>query len=184
MIAVGIVFLMVLAGIGLFRAFFLSPSRVDHPSTVESVEGGPVVFQSGDLPRFPPHKSGQPVSREQYLTIMMDESATELARTTFRKSANESWVNWLLKADDIAERNGKTIGKFSLPYQIQHGGGFRGSSLYVTVEFDDNDSDRLLQVRRGDWVHVEGELNFDKDSTLIKRASIKEGPEIQHAEKP
>lgn len=145
---------------------------------------GTIVFQDGAIPRFPPHKSGDELTREHFVALMLDEHATELARKSFEETARDTTVSWLLRTEDIFDSNGTLHGHFTLPYEIRHGHGMRGSSLTVNCEFQEESKDSLLNVRRGDWVVVQGTLSFDGHQAGIKEARIPDPSAPPQAERP
>ncbi|MCF7676274.1 MAG: hypothetical protein K9N23_09685 [Akkermansiaceae bacterium] len=146
-------------------------------------QDGTVVFQAGRLPTIAPHQAGKPVSREQFMALMIDEHATALARETFLKSADQSPVKWRLHTSDISDHEGQLTGNFSLPYQIRSNKSSTGSSISIKCEFAEESRDRLLAIRCGDWVTVQGKLSFSANSRsgVIKEARILDG---SYAEDP
>lgn len=130
-----------------------------------------------------PHQAGKPVSREQFMALMIDEHATALARETFLKSADQSPVKWRLQTSDISDHKGQLTGNFSLPYQIHSNNSSTNSSISIKCEFAEESRDRLLTIRCGDWVTVQGKLGFSANSRggVIRDARILDG---SYAEDP
>ena len=145
---------------------------------------GTVVFQEGAIPRFQAHKSGEELTREHFVALMIDDHATELARKAFQETAHDTTVTWLLHTNDISEHKGALQGFFTLPYEIRHGHGSRGSSVSVNCEFAEESRDSLLNVRRGDWVVVQGKLSFDGHQAAIKEARVLDDNSPLQAERP
>jgi hypothetical protein len=191
-----VIVLVVLAGVGLIGLVGLFYMRAggtreyatelaEQVAMTEAADrAGTIVFQEGAIPRFPPHKSGDELTREQFVALMLDEHATDLARKSFEETARDTTVNWLLHTEDIFDSNGTLQGHFTLPYEIKHGRGMRGSSLTVNCEFQEESKDSLLNVRRGDWVVVQGTLSFAGQQASIKEARIVDGSAAPQAERP
>lgn len=133
-----------------------------------------VSFQRGAIPKFPPHREGEEVTREQFVALMVDDLATELARNEFQRTADGATVRWLLETREIQGGNGVIQGQFVLPYEIVSGNSMSGSAVSVRCEFAPASKDALLAVRRGDWVTVEGTLSFDGRDAKIMEAKIVE----------
>ena len=146
-------------------------------------QDGTVVFRAGRLPVIAPHQAGTPVSREQFMALMIDQRATALARETFLKSADQSPVKWRLQTADISDHNGQLTGNFSLPYQIRSNNSSTTNSISIKCEFAEESRARLLSVRCGDWVTVQGKLSFPANSRsgVIKDAWLLDG---SYAEDP
>lgn len=146
-------------------------------------QDGTVVFQEGRLPTIAPHQAGKPVSREQFMALMIDGHATALAREAFLKSANQSPVKWRLHTSDISDHSGQLVGNFSLPYQIRSNNSSTNSSISIKCEFGEESRDRLLTIRCGDWVTVQGKLSLSGNSRsgVIQEARILDG---SYAEDP
>ena len=188
-----VVVIAALGFVGLFSLFFKRVSRGREYAaevservglTVEAGSAGTVVFQEGADIHFPPHQSGEELSREQFISLMIDDHATELARKAFQRTADGAAVKWMLQTQDISESNGKLEGRFSLPWEIRSAHGSRGSSVNLTCEFSEEGRDSLLKVRRGDWVVVEGRLSFDGHQSAILDARIFDESAPLRAERP
>ena len=186
--------LVVLAVIGLFGGVFsLFWLRTGHKSSAEArlahhgtaaSRDGTVVFQAGDIPRFPPHTRGEELTREQFVALTIDEHATKLARKALQESANGTTVSWLLRTEDIFDSNGTLHGHFTLPHEIREGRSTRGSAITVNCEFAGESRESLLKVRRGDWVVVRGTLSLDGREVAIKEARILDDSAPPQAERP
>ena len=131
-----------------------------------------VTFQRGAIPKFPPHKAGEEVKREQFVALMVDDLATELARKEFQRTADGATVRWLVETGDIFDSDGVVHGHFVLPYEIVSGNSMSGSAVNLNCEFLPESKDALLGIRRGDWVTVEGTLSFDGREAKITEAKI------------
>lgn len=184
---IAVVLMVVLTGVGIFGVigmFFMKASHNEAERPGIEISGNPIVFQEGSFPRFPPHKRGEVLSREQFAALMIDDNATALAQKALQESANGAVVNWLLNTNDITERNGTPEGRFSLPYEIRDGHSMRGSTISIRAEFSPEGRDSLLKVRRGDWVHVQGTLSFDGQKATITEARIVDESTPPLAESP
>lgn len=131
-----------------------------------------VLFPDGEIPDFPPHRRGEEVTREEFVALMIDDLATELARREFQKTADGAPVRWLLETRDISGGDGALRGNFTLPYWIVSGNRRQGSAVNLDCEFLPESRDALLRVRRGDWVVVEGRLSFDGRDAAITEARL------------
>ena len=195
---VAIVLVIVLGIGGVVGVFFLFTAKVSrsHERAVgeatrigmaaEVSEEGVVIFQRDSMPRFPPHKEGQALTREQFIVQSIDSNATDLMRAEFAKTANGTTVRWLLLTDDIRDQNNRIQGSFSIPYEIHRDHGMSGSSVSVTCSFQDASRDSLLKVRRGDWVLIQGKLSFDGSgrSARIEEAVLLDENTPPFAESP
>ena len=103
---------------------------------------------------------GHGITREHYVAMMGDPEATELARQTFIKAATGQVVRWLLQLSNVKESNpsGALVADFLITYSIQVQNGTDTSLLHVQAEFPATERERLLPLRRSDWVTIEGRL--------------------------
>ena len=181
-----VILVIVLGGVGvvgIFALFYTRAAKVHEMAgeeatrigmAAEVAEEGTIVFQQNNIPRFPPHQEGQELTREQFVAHSIDSHATDLMRAEFAKTANGASVKWLLRTEDIRDRNEAIEGTFSLPYEIRHRHGMNGSSVNVSCTFIEENRDSLLKVRRGDWVLIQGKLSFNGhgNSARIEEARI------------
>lgn len=188
---VGVVVLIAIPVASLFSAFYFSRTEVGSRMDVVQMMGeqqggedGTVVFQQNAIPRFAPHQRGDELKREQFVALMIDDLATELARKEFQSSANGAFVSWLLRTEDLSERDGVPHGQFTLPYEIRFGHGSQSSSVALDCDFLPESKVGLLQIRRGDWVVVEGTLSFDGRKVSITDARIAGDETTPRAEAP
>lgn len=134
-----------------------------------------VTISPGQFGRYSPANFGSGLSREHFVALMADDHATELARQTFTRNADGQPVRWLLKTGDVEEDgdSGTLVATFELPYRIQTGPGrWSGSSLSIRAEFAAAERQRLLMLRRSDWVTVEGRLQLADDRIKLLKARI------------
>ena len=156
-----------------------------HPITVATANSdGTIYFQNGQIPRYAPHQPGQSVSREQFVALKADPHATKLSRKTFQESANQCPVEWRLEAFEISDNNGTLTGSFRIPYQFQSGHSSQSNSIEIICEFTEESREGLLNIRRNDWVTVQGTLTFQNDNAIITDARIPNGASPAHAEDP
>lgn len=194
---IGLLFLGLIAS----AVFWLVGSRVAHREreTAEQrrTEADAVAFasHSGDQQetvklsadayrRYSPTDFGGGLSREHFAALMADQNATELARETFTTNANGQTVRWLLKTTEVRETDGSglLVADFSLPYHIQTSpGSWAGSALSIRAEFPATERERLVTIRRNDWVTVEGRLELKGQAIKLLDARI---PLPANAERP
>lgn len=193
-----IIVLAVVAGfgiLGLVGLFYMRVGKVqkmehaiaaeEHFSMVEDgEEKGLIVFPRNAIPHFPAHKAGEELSREQFVAFRIDDRSTALARQSFQESVQNTTVEWLLRTGDIKDENGIMHGEFSLPYQLRDKHSRQGSSVNITVDFSGESRDRLLSIRRGDWVVVQGKLSVDQHHAAIREARIIDDSTPPQAERP
>jgi hypothetical protein len=139
---------------------------------METRRAGALVFQRDDLPRFPFPKKGEALSREQFVAFMIEDGTTDLAQKAFRDAVSEANVSWTLRTQNITERDGVIYGDFELPWEIHDRNSMSGSSISVRGEFTAESRDSLLELRRNDWVTVQGKLSFNGSSALLKDARL------------
>lgn len=135
-------------------------------------DGGVVVLDRDRLATITLPKPGEEITRERFLAFMIAPDATELTTEAFRRVAGEATVSWSLLTDNISERNGVLRGSFSLPWQIREGTGSTSSTLNIVAEFTEDSRGALLELRRGDWVEVTGDLRFSNGNPVLKNASL------------
>jgi hypothetical protein len=135
-----------------------------------------VTISPAQFGRYSPADFGSGLSREHFVALMADDHATELARQTFTRNANGQPIRWLLKTGDVEEEEGNSgalVATFELPYRIQTGhGSWSGSSLSIRAEFGADERERLLMLRRSDWVTVEGRLQLADNRIKLLEARI------------
>jgi hypothetical protein len=134
-----------------------------------------VVLDRDSFGRYSPAEFGSGLTREHFVALMADQNATELARQTFTRNASGQVVRWLLKTGDVkaAGESGLLVAEFGLPYRIQSGpNSWSGSSLTIRAEFPAAERDRLLALRRNDWVTVEGRLQLEQAEIKLLDARI------------
>ena len=170
--------------VGIIGLFYMQAPRRVMKETATEIDRGAVVFQEGEFPRFPPHKRGEELSREQFAALMIDDHATDLARKALQESANDAHVSWLLYTEDLTDRNGILEGHFTLPYEVRSGHSMHGSSINIRCEFANDGRDSLLKVRRGDWIVVQGKLSFDGQNSTIRDARVVDDSTAPLAESP
>ena len=134
---------------------------------------GNLEIEEDEWKELKPLKAGEPVSIERYLFSMIDQTATELAKENFRTNAEGAPVQWALKLRNVREASAGIVGEFELPYMITRsdGSGY-GSTLGITATFDEGSRDALLELRRGDWVNVSGQLSLEGNGTSILEARL------------
>ena len=138
-------------------------------------DAGMVVLELDSLGRYTPASVGEKLTREHFVAILGDDRATELARKAFAERADGEIVRWLLKTGEIEEEGaeGAVVGTFFLPYRIQSGpNSWSGSAVTLRAEFGAARRERLVEVRRGDWVTVEGRLKFARDHPRLIGAML------------
>jgi hypothetical protein len=133
---------------------------------------GGMVFAEATRPELSVPGPGEPVTLKIFAAYMIDDNATELAKDSFRKVADKAEVSWRMRLRQITDRGGTLRGEFDVPWQIRHGHGSSGSSFGVGVEFEEAGREALLQLRRGDWVTVEGQLSLAGGSATIENAVV------------
>jgi len=167
------------------EAQFMARAENTMPTPVIAPEraGRTIILHANQLPRYSPLQAGKQISREQFVAICTDNNTTSLARNAFQKAAQLSPVKWKLLTSDINERNGKLIGRFSIPYRIRSGNSTQGGSVRIECEFDEESRNSLLEINRGDWITVRGKLTFksNEKSGVLKEARIDDG---SYAESP
>jgi hypothetical protein len=161
----------------------LRPSSFSELAGDGGSDDGTLVFDGGKFPRFSPDDFGDELSAEQFVAITENESSTQLVRQTFRKSANGAPVNWLLRLEELSQRNGDDVeGHFTLPYRVVQRTGTgtrsRGSAVSVVCRFSDESLNKLLTLRKGDWARVRGRISFDEHSVTIEDARMGEDSEV------
>jgi hypothetical protein len=144
-------------------------------------EDGSVVFQGQEFPRFSPSDIGGELSAEHFIAIMENENSTQLTLQTFREAADGAAVNWRLRLDQLSASDGDEVeGRFTLPYRLVHrtrsSMHSRGSEISVTCRFSVQNLERLLALRKGDWVRVQGHISFDGHGVKINEARLAEAP--------
>jgi hypothetical protein len=136
-----------------------------------SAEDKAAVLAAGSLGRYSPTNFGSTLTREHFVALMSDRSLTRLARQAFAAKASGQTVRWLLQTADVNEATSESPGltaDFELPYRIETAAGeWSGSSLTLQADFPATERDRLLRLRCGDWVTVEGRLQL-VDGTGIR----------------
>lgn len=135
-------------------------------------EKGTLILQPDEMRRLPMPQAGEEITRERFAAFMVDEDATELAKEAFRKVANQASVSWLLRTENVAERDGALHGQFRLPWQVRNGNARTMSTINVQGVFTDESRPALLKLRRGDWVTVQGQLSLDRNSVVLKNARL------------
>jgi hypothetical protein len=134
-----------------------------------------VKLSADSYPRYSAADLSAGLSREHFVALMADQNATELARQTFTATANGQTVRWLLKTSNVSQANdtGPILADFQLPYRIQtNPQSWTGSSLSVRAEFPPSERERLVVVRRNDWVTVEGRLELKGQEIKLLDARI------------
>lgn len=138
---------------------------------------GRIRIEANDLPDFDPLQPGETITRNRYLVAMLDDTKTELARQTFRDHAHGAPTEWRMMLADVSESGvGLTAELFVeliIDYGITHRGSSKSSRLEVDAEFDPDQRDRLLGLRRGEPVTVAGTLSLEGDQPRILGAKIK-----------
>jgi hypothetical protein len=190
-ILVGVLLLIGVLAMALLPALWFSRAKEQRLAEVRMIEAreaqdrrGVVVFREGAIPAYEPHRRGEELTREQFVALMIDDFATELAREEFQKTSNGEQVSWLLRAEDISGNDGALHGDFTLPYEIVSDNRGRGSAVNVRCEFLPEHKDTLLKVRRQEWVTVEGKLSFDGRKASISEARIVEDEAPRRAGQP
>lgn len=137
------------------------------------------------LGRWSPADVAGGLTREQFVAMMSDSKATELARKAFVERANGQVVRWLLKAVEVREAaEGGLTADFQLPYRIQtHPNSWTGSALTIQAEFAPEQRERLIEVRREDWTTVEGRLELDGGNVRLRDARVAGPGEPERAER-
>lgn len=127
-------------------------------------ERGSVTLTPESIASYSAADSVTGLTREHFVAMVADNNTTALARETFAKRANGQVVRWLLRISDVSEQSEspRLIADFELPYRIMNGPhGWTGSSIGIRAEFPEGERERLLKLRRGDWVTVEGSLRLN-----------------------
>jgi len=153
----------------------MAQSAAVRDSAIASMdEDGRLVYDESDWPVFEPLKPGDAVSRDQFLISTIDDTATELARESFRERADGAPVAWMMKLSDVrAATDGELVADFLISYGIRNrGGGGSYSQLKVVAIFDEDQRESLLNLRRGNWVTVNGTLSLTAKQPRILDANI------------
>lgn len=159
-------------------------SEMPHPTELHAMaesERGGMVFMEDSRPTMSVPAPGEPVTLKVFAAYLIDDNATELAKDSFRKVADQAEVSWKMRLRQITDRKGSLRGEFDVPWQVRRGNGTTSSSFNVGVNFDEAGRDALLKLRRGDWVVVEGQLNFASGNAIIENAMV---ADAAVAEKP
>jgi hypothetical protein len=190
-ILVGVLLMIGVLAMVLLPALWFSRAKEQRLEEVRMIEvreaekrRGVVVFREGAIPAYEPHRRGEELTREQFVALMIDDFATELAREEFQRTSNGEQVRWLLRAEDVFGSEGTLYGDFTLPYEIVADNRGRGSAVHVRCEFLPEHKDTLLKVRREEWVTVEGKLLFDGRKATISEARIVEDGAPRRAGQP
>jgi hypothetical protein len=150
-------------------------SKMPEPAVAYAGSSDPqggMVFTEAARPMLSVPAPGEPVTLKIFAAYMIDDNATELAKDSFRKVADEAEVSWRMRLRQLTNRGGSLRGEFDVPWQIRHGHGSSGSSFAVGVEFEEAGREALLELRRGDWVTVEGQLSLAGGSATIENAVV------------
>ncbi|WP_338685645.1 hypothetical protein [Haloferula helveola] len=174
-----LVLVVVFGVVGLFwnvkrDAAYQEAEAVATMSEMAALHGhGHLEIEEDEWKDLKPLKAGEPVSIERYLFSMIDQTATELAKENFRTNAEGAPIQWALKLRNVREAADGIVGEFELPYMITRsdGSGY-GSTLNITATFDEGSRDALLELRRGDWVNVSGQLSLEGNGTSILEARL------------
>lgn len=179
----GVIALAVVAFYGVFavrRAESMDRHAVEvaHTTAMDAEMGGGerLVFTEPDRPRLSVPAAGEPVTLEMFAGYMIDDAATDLAKDGFRRAADQAQVSWRMRLKQVSERNGELRGQFDVPWQIRHGHGSSSSSFGVEVIFDEAERDALLELRRGQWEEVEGQLDLSSGHPRIMNAVVAGNP--------
>jgi|GEM_PF-3588036 len=139
-------------------------------------EDGVILFDD-ELPRPEPHRKGAPLARESWLAWSLDDRATQYAREAFREAADGSPVDWMLRTEEVFQSGGaEPRGMFGLPVRVERREGnstrVESRTITVDVEFGSAKRERLMSVRKGDWVRVAGRLSVRGEELRIVDARI------------
>ena len=170
-IVIVVAFVVVVGGI-LFVLVAKSSDSPDKPTLHREDAPKVLVFREDALPTLPFPIAGEELSREQFVSFSIDENATQLAKEEFRRIANQAKVRWELRTSNISENGGQLQGQFELPWEIRYENGSSSSAIQVRCEFLPESRSRLLNLRRGDWITIEGQLAFDGNHPTIQNARI------------
>lgn len=143
--------------------------------------GEVMVFADADRPTLTVPAPGEPVTLRIFAAFTVDDTATDLAKDSFRKAADKTHVSWRMRLQQLSDQTGELRGDFEVPWEIRHGGGSSRSSFRIRATFDEAGRAALLTLRRGDWVTVEGQLNLRDGEVRIENAMVADAPV---AEKP
>lgn len=127
-----------------------------------------VELSEAQLREIPPFTRGGTLSREQLIAHSNDDRATKLSRESFTRDTEGLTVAWSMMTQDISETEQGIRGSFEIPYKIRRGNSTRGSSIQVRAEFPNSARDELITLRRGDWVIIEGKLNYQGEQSPVR----------------
>ena len=172
-------------GLGLYRAKRVQAEQMQMEAIqkmhdVEAVHSAMVGGQDldrlnvseADLPKYEVYKQGAPLSLELFAASQLDRGATQLAAETFRENIKGVEVTWRMRADNLVKSGSGVVGEFSVPYVFHRkiGRSTEHSELRIRCEFGEGSQDKLLEIRRGDWVWVRGWLSVERNSIKLEGA--------------
>ena len=141
-------------------------------------EEGRLVLDREEIRKFPMPNEGDKITRERFAAFMIDEDATELSKEAFRKATEGASVSWMLRTAEVFENDGVIKGDFDLPWEISDDNRTTRSSITVRAEFTAESRKDLLNLRRDDWVTVEGTLSFRGNGDVtLKEARLAPRPD-------
>ena len=145
---------------------------IEHAYGLRGSDEGVVVMEKGEVPDLTVPKAGEEITREHIVLFLTSYNATNLTKEAFRKVASEASVKWLLRTDNVFEKNGVLRARFWIPWEIRSNNSSSSSSIQVEAYFAEESRADLLTLSRDEWVTVEGDLSFDADTPTIKNARI------------
>ena len=135
------------------------------PQTEAEKLGVDVILHANSSEKLSLLEDGQQVERDYFLAWQKDEKLTKLSRQDFRDKANGSQVEWQLKLNELRETGQGLEGKFEVRYLLKEEYANRQMESfgkeYINVHFRDGQRDRLIELRKEDWVTIGGELELD-----------------------
>ena len=135
-------------------------------------QDGSLELDAADWESLKPLGEGEPVELKQFVLMMEDPRATDLARETFRQRADGATATWHLRVEDVWSEGGVLGASLSVPYSLKDGNVTRRASLSVRAEFGEGQRDALIGLRQGDAVAVSGTLDLSDDQTRIVDARV------------
>lgn len=187
LIVAGIVFVFALIVVGIFwmyqerrvevvKEYEMAMDRASAEVMATGPEQGDTLeLDESDWESLTPLGEGEPVSVKQFVLMMEDPRATELARETFRQRADGAQATWRMSLQDVWSEDGTLGASLSVPYALKRGFSTSMSSLSVRAEFGPDQRDALIGLRQGDPVTVTGTLDLSDDRTWIREARVVTG---------
>ncbi len=181
--------LVVIVGLSIFAviAFFtyFIPKAVDSiPDTPEKLRDHTVHLHQPELDSQDATSLGESISREEFVGLFLWDRNTELARSAFIDAADGLAVDWVLKLSSLREKKSnpnedkpsRIEASFSLPYSVRYDSNRRSTSKTINVEFEQSDTNDLINFREGDWLRVTGTLKLQSQRNDFTIANPKAHP--------